>query len=165
MPGFRRIASAAILAALTSGWSGARGQPAGPTDLSQALAESMAQRCLARSSSNSWPPFSIAIVDMTGALVLLRRQDGASGVTADVALLKARSAVRAGAPTQALTAMGQDPATRDLFLLLQMTDDPGGAPLKLNGRLVGAIGISGGTVDQDVGCAAAAMTALPVEKK
>ena len=62
---------------------------------------SRAGRCLAQSQPNAWPPFSIALVDAGGTLVLLRRQDGASAVTVDAALLKARTAARAGAPTQA----------------------------------------------------------------
>jgi uncharacterized protein GlcG (DUF336 family) len=86
-------------------------------------------------------------------------------VTADVAALKAKSAVRTGAPTHALATMGQDPPTRDLFLLLQLTDDPGGLPVRINGRVVGAIGVSGGTADQDIGCATAASGASPPEKK
>src|SRR4051794_24342078 len=98
--------------------------------LTQALAEIMAQRCLSESRSKGWPAFTIAVVDVSGALILLRRQDAAAPVTADVAALKAKSAVRTGAPTQALATMGQDPPTRDLFLLLQLTDDPGGLPIR-----------------------------------
>jgi len=133
--------------------------------LTQALADSMAQRCLSESKNKGWPAFSIAVVDTGGALILLRRQDTAAAVTAEVAALKAKSALRTGAPTQALATMGQDPPTRDLFLLLQLTDDPGGLPLKINGRAVGAIGVSGGTAEQDIGCATAASGALPAEKK
>jgi glc operon protein GlcG len=129
------------------------------------LADSMAQNCLSESKAKGWPPFSIAVVDSGGALILLRRQDTAAPLTAEVAALKAKSAVRTGAPTQTLATMGQDPPTRDLFLLLQLTDDPGGVPVKINGRLVGAIGVSGGTAEQDIGCAAAASGALPAEKK
>jgi glc operon protein GlcG len=105
------------------------------------------------------------VVDAGGALILLRRADTAAPVTAEVAGLKARSAARTGAPTQMLAKMGEDPPTRDLFLLLQLTDDPGGLPVMMNGRLVGAIGVSGGTADQDMSCATAAAGALPPEKK
>jgi glc operon protein GlcG len=165
MPGIRFFAYAGFILLLAGEVSAAEAQTAAPADLPQALAESMAQRCLSQSSLRGWPPFTIAIVDVGGALILLRREDAASAVTAEVAALKAKTAVRAGAPTQALATMGQDPSTRDLFLLLQLTDDPGGLPVRLHGRLVGAIGVSGGTADQDIGCATAAISALPAEKK
>jgi uncharacterized protein GlcG (DUF336 family) len=131
----------------------------------QALAESMAEQCAARAHSNSWPPFTIAVVDAGGALILLRRQDGASSVTAEAALLKARTATRFGAPTQALVAMSKDAPTRDLLLLLQLTDDPGGVPVIATGRVIGGIGVSGGTAEQDVGCANVAIAGLFSEKK
>jgi len=171
MSGVRFLAPVALAAALSSIFlqtgapRAAEPEAAVAGALTQALAESMAQRCLSQSSAKSWPAFTIAVVDASGALILLRRQDGAAPVTADVAALKAKSAARAGAPTQALATMGQDPPTRDLFLLLQLTDDPGGLPVRINGRLVGAIGVSGGTADQDIGCATAASGALPAEKK
>jgi len=140
--------------------------PAAPSAaIDQALAESMAQQCFLHARANGWPPFTIVVVDAGGALVLLRRQDGASSVTADAALLKARTAMRFGAPTQALVAMSQDSPSRDLMLLLQLTDDPGGIPVKVDGRNIGAIGVSGGAPEQDVGCATLAIAALGVEKK
>jgi len=159
--GVRFLVTVALAAVLTG-----TAHAAGPeVALPQTLADAMAQRCLSQSSSKGWPAFSIAIVDVSGALILLRRQDAASGLTAEVAALKAKSSARSGAPTQVLAKMGEDPPTRDLFLLLQLSDDPGGLPIKLNGRLVGAIGVSGGTADQDIGCATAALAALPGEKK
>jgi uncharacterized protein GlcG (DUF336 family) len=169
MSGVRFFASAVFVAALTGiflptgATRAAEPEAAVSGALTQALAESMAQRCLNESKSKGWPAFTIAVVDVSGALILLRRQDAAAPVTAEVAALKAKSAVRTGAPTQAT--MGQDPPTRDLFLLLQLTDDPGGLPVRINGRVVGAIGVSGGTADQDIGCAIAASGALPLEKK
>lgn len=145
--------------------AGAALADAPPLSIDQALADSMAQQCVARSRANAWPPFSIAVVDASGALVLLRRQDGASSVTAEAALLKARTAMRFGAPTAALEAMSQDAPSRDLMLLLQLTDDPGGVPLKAGGRIIGAVGVSGGAAAQDVGCANLAIAALGSETK
>jgi uncharacterized protein GlcG (DUF336 family) len=80
-------------------------------------------------------------------------------------LLKARTATRFGAPTQALVAMSQDSPTRDLMLLLQLTDDPGGVPIKVGGRVIGAIGVSGGAAEQDVDCATAGVAVPTAEKK
>lgn len=136
-----------------------------PHPLDDAAAESMAAECFAHSHAKSWPPFSIAIVDAGGAVILLRRQDGASSVTAEAALLKASTASRSGASTQDLMGMSQDPPTRDLMLQLRLTDDPGGVPLKVGRRVIGAVGVSGGTAAQDVGCASLAASVLTVEKK
>jgi uncharacterized protein GlcG (DUF336 family) len=121
--------------------------------LGQDAAQRMAQQCVERSGSNGWPPFSIAIVDSGGALILFSREDGAAAVTAEVAVLKARTSARAGMASHDLAAMSQDQPTRDLFILLQLTDDPGGVPLLRSGRVVGAVGVSGGSADQDTGCA------------
>jgi len=136
-----------------------------PRSLNQAWAESMIEQCLARSHANGWPPFTIAVVDAGGALVLLRRQDGASAITADAALLKARTAMRFGGPTQALVALSLDSPTRDLMLLLQLTDDPGGVPIKVGTQVVGAIGVSGGAAEQDVGCANVGVALPATERK
>jgi uncharacterized protein GlcG (DUF336 family) len=133
--------------------------------LDDAAAESMAAECFAHSHANSWPPFSIAIVDAGSAVILLRRQDGASSVTVDAALLKARTASRSGASTHDLMHMSQDPPTRDLMLQLQLTDDPGGVPLKVGRQVIGAVGVSGGTADQDMGCAGLAAGVMTAEKK
>ncbi len=142
--------------------------PAAATRLTQPLgdaaAESMAGACFAHSRANSWPPFSIAIVDAGGAVILLRRQDGASSVTAEAALLKARTASRSGASTQDLIGMSQDPPTRDLMLQLRLTDDPGGLPLEVGRQVIGAVGVSGGTAAQDVGCANLAAGSMTAEK-
>ncbi|MBS0421728.1 MAG: heme-binding protein [Proteobacteria bacterium] len=167
MPKFPSFGYAAFVAALTpaSAVLTSAGAAEPEAVLTQALADTMAQRCLSESKNKGWPAFSIAIVDGGGALILLRRQDAAAPVTAEVAALKAKSAVRTGAATQALSTMSQDPPTRDLFLLLQLTADPGGVPVKINGRTVGAIGVSGGTAEQDIGCATAASGALLPEKK
>jgi glc operon protein GlcG len=122
--------------------------PVGPD-----AAARMASQCLERSKSNGWPPFSIAIVDASGALILFRRENGAAAVTADVAMLKAKTSARTGTSSRDLSAMAQDQPTRDLFILLQLTDDPGGVPVLRAGRVVAAVGVSGGSADQDTGCA------------
>ncbi len=159
MQNSNRVLWAILGGLLTSAYSQATPpQSSGALDL--ALAGSMGERCFNHPVKNGWPPFSIAIVDAGGALLDFRRQDGASTVTAEAAVMKARTSARVAAPTGALVAMSQDPPTRDLFLLLQLTDDPGGIPLRHAGHLIGAIGVSGGTAEQDIGCANLAASVL-----
>jgi uncharacterized protein GlcG (DUF336 family) len=119
----------------------------------QDLADSMVQQCAVRPSKIGWPPFSIAVVDAQGILMAFRRQEGAFTLSVDVSVIKARTSARVGLPSAALVALTKDQSGRDLFVHLQMTDLPGGLPLKQGGHLVGAIGVSGGTAEQDVGCA------------
>jgi glc operon protein GlcG len=60
-----------------------------------------------------------------------------------------------GASLLANTALAaQDPATRDTFILLKLTTIPGGVPyLGSDGRVLGAVGVSGAQPSQDAGCA------------
>ena len=120
----------------------------------------MANQCLERAKRNGWPPFSIAIVDASGALVLFRREDAAPAVTAEVAILKAKTSARAGMASSDLAAMSHDQPTRDLFILLQLTSDPGGVPVLRSGRVVAAVGVSGGSAEQDTGCAQSVVDAF-----
>jgi uncharacterized protein GlcG (DUF336 family) len=124
-----------------------------------ATANAMAESCFAQAHLKRWPPFSIAIVDSAGYLIVFRRQDGASSVSEGAAILKARTAARSGIATGDLAAVSQDAPTRDLFILLQLTNAPGGMPFKQAGHIVAGIGVSGGTPEQDVGCASLALNA------
>jgi glc operon protein GlcG len=156
-----RYAASMRAGAMFLGWAiggtglafGGTGPSAAPPPLGQDAARRMAMQCLARSKSEGWPPFSIAIVDSSGALILFHREDGAGPVTAEAALLKARTSARAGIATRDMSTMSRDQPTRDLFILLQLTDDPGGVPVLRSGRVAGAVGVSGGSAEQDTGCA------------
>lgn len=139
--------SAALLAAASPAIAGDKRKVAGMAS-AQATAERMVAGCAEFARKNGYPPLSIGVVDATGALLAFTRQDGASPATADVALLKARTALKANAPTAALAQVAAaDGPTRDTLLALQLTTLPGGAPFA-----GGALGVSGGDADQDVAC-------------
>jgi uncharacterized protein GlcG (DUF336 family) len=97
-------------------------------------------------------PQNIAIVDDAGHLVSFRRMDGASFITIEIAINKAFTAAGARASTQALQEVAQ-PGVRGYGLNTQhhgrFTVLAGGLPLRLAGTVVGGIGVSGGTTDQD----------------
>ncbi|MEZ5983189.1 MAG: heme-binding protein [Parvularculaceae bacterium] len=131
-------------------------------DSNDAIAERMVDACFDRAASAGFPPFSIAVIDPTGALVVFKRQEGASAATAEVAMLKARTSLKANAPTAILTQVaGADEPTRDALLLLGLTTLPGGAPFA-DGKsgFSGAIGASGGDAAQDVQCLEEALSVL-----
>ena len=119
-------------------------------------ADAAIERCLAYASAQKLPALSVGVIDATGTLLAFKRQAGASPATADVALMKARTALRLNAPTSVLgPAAASDAAARDTFLLLQMVTMPGGEPLPDG---AGAIGVSGAPADQDAECAQRAAT-------
>jgi uncharacterized protein GlcG (DUF336 family) len=103
----------------------------------------------------------VAIVDTAGDLVYFERMDDTQVGSVGVALGKARSAARFKRPTKAfqdaLAAGGE--GLRILALEGAVPID-GGVPLVMAGKIVGAIGVSGGTSAQDGQVAAAGVAAL-----
>jgi ATP:cob(I)alamin adenosyltransferase len=94
----------------------------------------------------------LAVVDDHGSLVAFLRQDGALPISTKLAPAKAYTSVQLKMPTKQLTGLIQP--ENELFGI--NINDPnlvvfgGGIPLTKNGRIVGAIGVSGGSVEQDV---------------
>jgi glc operon protein GlcG len=104
---------------------------------------------------------AIAIVDPGGELVYFEKMDGTQTASVQVAIDKARSAVLYRRPTKffedALSAGG---AGLRFLGLRGVVPVDGGFPLVLNGKIIGAIGMSGGTNKQDGQCAAAGAAAF-----
>lgn len=102
---------------------------------------------------------SLAVVDAGGYPVALHRMDGAGLLTAEVALRKARTAALLRAPSRALAdRVAGDPALLALTDYLPMA---GGLPIAAEGGAVaGAVGVSGGTADQDEEIGRAALAGL-----
>jgi len=94
----------------------------------------------------------IAIVDDSALLLNFHRQDGARISSISIALTKAESAALRRSPTQPI---GAEPDRLILSLGVALaskgaqTTLKGGLPLFVDGEIVGAIGVSGGTVDED----------------
>lgn len=104
-----------------------------------------------------------AIVDESGVLKAFSRMDGAPLVSVSAARKKALTAVGFGLPTgEAWHEFIKD----DPILLIgaQQLDDftllGGGAPVRVAGALIGAIGVSGGHYRQDEACVRAALALL-----
>lgn len=107
-------------------------------------------------------PMNVAIVDDGGHLLAFARQDGAIRASIDIAQRKARTSILMNMPTHALTPLVQPGA--ELYGLEQtaggMVAFGGGIPIHRDGELVGAVGVSAGTVAQDVVVAESAVAAL-----
>jgi uncharacterized protein GlcG (DUF336 family) len=106
---------------------------------------------------------SIAVVDGGDQLVAFVRMDGADLVTVSLARDKAFSALMNRMPTRDLAPLvqpGADFYGYDSLAGGRMIVFAGGMPLERGGVLVGAIGVSGGSADEDQQAADAAVAAL-----
>jgi glc operon protein GlcG len=107
----------------------------------------------------SWQ-FAISVVDPSGDLVYFYRMDGAQLGSIRISEGKARTAARfrreSRAFYNAFETGHQYVATLDPTLVAS----PGGFPLVENGKLIGAVGCSGGTGDQDATVCKAGADAL-----
>jgi len=102
---------------------------------------------------------SVAVVDMGGQLVAFGRMDGAEIAGPTLAVDKAFTAVAHRVPTGELTALAA-PGGELAGLAAngggRYVTFGGGVPLWSDGRVVAGVGVSGGSVGQDVACAEAA---------
>jgi glc operon protein GlcG len=106
-------------------------------------------------------PQCIAVVDAGGELLAFARMDGARPASIEIAITKARSAARRRRPTAEEAGGDLAQSTRlALASHLNVTGIPGGLPIVVDGQVVGAVGVSSGTPDEDVTVATAGLEAL-----
>ena len=101
----------------------------------------------------------IAIVDVGGHLIYLERFDKAQFGSIDVAVHKARCSVAYKRPTKAF----EEAVNSGKISLLTLDDIctvEGGLPIMQSGKIVGAIGVSGGTSQEDGQIATSGVSAL-----
>jgi len=128
--------------------------PYGPTIDSEA-AKRAAAAAIAEARLNGWA-MAIAIVDPAGFLVYFEKMDDTQVGSVRVSIDKARSAALFKRPTKAFQDALAAPGGVRVLGLRHAIASEGGLPLVSDGRIVGAIGVSGGTSEQDGQCAAAA---------
>jgi glc operon protein GlcG len=125
-------------------------------------AKKIAAAAEVEAKKNNWN-VAIAIVDDGGNLIYQQRMDGTQIASLDIAPFKARGAVGFKRPTKEL----EDRVTKGATGLVKMpwvAPAEGGLPIMIGGELVGAIGVSGATSQQD-GIVAAAGVAAAAEMK
>src|SRR5687767_2166029 len=151
------LAAAALI--LSAGTADAQTMSYG-TPITVDAAKKVAAPAIAEARKNQWM-MAVAIVDIAGDLVYFERMDDTQVGSVNVAIDKARSAARFKRPTKAfqdaLAAGGE--GLRILALNGAIPVD-GGVPILVGGKIVGAIGVSGGTSAQDGQVAAAGLAAL-----
>ena len=107
---------------------------------------------------------SIAVVDARGDLLAVARMPDANPPTADTAIGKAMAAAFFGQPSAALAARSSSPIFQSLQLETggRLRFFQGALPIVRGGVVVGAIGASGATAQQDEDAAKAALAAVPL---
>ena len=104
-------------------------------------------------------PYNLAVVDSGGALIAHVRMDDAWMGSIDIAINKAFTAKAFDISTREL---GKNSQPGDQFFGINASNHnrvmifAGGIPLKVDGKIVGAVGVSGGSGEQDQAVAEAA---------
>ena len=123
-------------------------------------AKKVAAAALAEARKNGWTQ-AAAIVDTAGELVYFEKLDGTQFASNDIAIDKAKASVRFKRPTKVLQDALAAGGEGWRFLTLRgVVAAEGGVPLLMDGKIVGAIGVSGGTGAQDGQAANAGVAAL-----
>ena len=142
-------------AALSAQQANPMGQLSNPYGLPIAadLAKKIAPAALAEARKNGWT-MAVAVVDTHGELVYFEKMDSTQLGSGTIAIAKARAAARFKRPTkmfQDMLATGGDQLR--VLGLEGAVPVEGGFPLVMDGKIVGAVGVSGGTSPQDSQCA------------
>jgi uncharacterized protein GlcG (DUF336 family) len=124
--------------------------------ISAQRAQSLIQAAAAEALKKGWS-MNIAVVDSGANLVAFLRMDGAQLASISNAEHKARTAARYRRPTKVFEDAVQKSDYKYVLSLDDVIASRGGIPLTEDGKIIGAIGCSGGTGSQDeVVCTAAA---------
>src|SRR6266540_1136754 len=123
-------------------------------------AKKAAAAAIAEVRKNNWK-MAFAVTDISGDLVYLEKMDATQTGSVAVAIGKARSAALFKRPTKVFqdAVAGGGAGLRILGLEGAVPLD-GGFPIVMDGKIVGAIGASGATGEQDAQCAAAGLAVL-----
>jgi glc operon protein GlcG len=145
------------LAAFAAGVS-AQGRPEYGPSIDLAGAKKIAAGTIAECQKNSWR-VAVAVVDTHGYLVYFERMENTQYASNDIAIGKARAAATYQRPTRVFADVINKggPATATLGGVFA---SPGGLPLMSGGKVIGAVGVSGVTGDQDEQCAKAGASAM-----
>lgn len=127
------------------------------------LANALIASALDYRRAQGMKPLTIAVIDAGGHLVALQREDGTSNLRAEIAQGKAKGAVAMGLGSRALYNRAQE---QPYFITAmnalndgKLVPVPGGVLIKRDGTLIGALGITGDTSDNDEACAVSAIEA------
>ena len=138
--------------------------PAAPPPYGEAISLEMAKKAaaaaMAEAQKNNWG-MCIAVVAPSGDLIYFEKMDNCQYASVAISQHKARASATFRRPTLAFeNGLAAAPANIYLLTLDGMIGSRGGNPIVVNGKLIGAIGVSGGTGAQDDQCSQAGLAAL-----
>ena len=150
------VASLALLA--LAPLASAQQRPGYGPSINLAAAKKIAAGVVAECQKNGWN-VAVAIVDPHGFLVYFERMDDTQYASMDIAVGKAKASATYRRPTRAFAEVinkgGAATAT-----LPGLFASPGGVPIFVDGKVIGAAGVSGVTGDQDEQCAKAGISGM-----
>ena len=154
-----KVALAALIAAVSFSAAAQTPPPYGESIGVEAARKAVAA-AIAESKKNNWF-MAVSVVDTGGNLVFYERQDGTQNGSTWVAVDKAKSAVAFRRPTKVFEdAVAGGGAGLRILGLSGAVPVEGGVPIIAHGKVIGAIGASGGTAQQDGVVAGAGINAL-----
>jgi glc operon protein GlcG len=113
-------------------------------------ARKVAAAAIAETAKRNWNAFCIAVVNPGGELVYFEKQDNCQYASIGISQHKARTAARYRRPTLVFeTLIGKGPYFAYLTTLDDVIASRGGNMLVVDGKVIGAIGVSGGSGSQD----------------
>ena len=153
-----KIALGVALAATVGLASAQDRRPGYGPSINTATAKKVAAGVIAECAKNQWN-VSVAIVDTHGGLLYYERMEDTQYASNDIAIGKAKAAATYRRPTRAFADVINKggPATATLPGVVA---SPGGNPIFVDGKIVGAVGVSGVTGDQDEQCALAGIKGM-----
>ncbi|MGB8436193.1 MAG: heme-binding protein [Burkholderiales bacterium] len=148
------------IAVISFGAAAQQGPPPYGMNISVDVAKKAAAGAVAEARKNNWS-MAVAVTDTAGTLVYFERMDDTQSGSINIALGKSRSASMFRRPTkvfQDLVAKGSE--FTYLLGLEGAVVVQGGIPIVMDGKVVGGLGVSGGTGAQDLQAAEAGIAAL-----
>lgn len=123
-------------------------------------AKKAAAPAIAEAQKNNWM-IAVAIVDPAGHLVYYEKMDNTQLGSAQFCISKARSAALFKRPTKSLQdALAAGGTGLRILRIEGAVPVEGGIPILMDGKIVGAIGVSGDTSEHDAQCAKAGADAI-----
>jgi uncharacterized protein GlcG (DUF336 family) len=126
-------------------------------DITLEAAKKIAAATLAECQANKWN-VAVAIVNTHGSLVYYERMNNTQSASARIAIDKASSAAMYRRTTRVFME-GINKGGHATMTLPGVVASPGGMPIFSGGKVIGGVGVSGVTGDQDEQCAKAGLAA------
>jgi len=156
------VTAFAAICAVLIGAGAAKALPSKP-QLTVEVAEKAAVACYNYGEGKGWK-LNVAVLDAGGGLLYFRRNPDAYRGSVDISINKAWTATQFGFPTRLFGEVIVKRA-EGIQYTPRLIIFPGGLPIKAGEALIGGIGVSGATGDQDEECAQAGLDAIKDQLK